>query len=117
MALLTQTNNVLHEKDATFPLYTWSADDLALLLDFGGPDYGVVTPEASAAIALLKETEEVTLDTTYTGKACAGMLHEIMAGKHTNHVILFWNTFCADVALPLSKPEELPVPFHQFFVP
>lgn len=113
--LVKETNALLHVKDASFPCYAWQEDDVHILYDFGGPDYGVVTPEALEAIKLLHDTENIQLDTTYTGKACAGMLHEITTGKHTNDVILFWNTFCAQVPNPIAKPQDLAPAFQQFF--
>ncbi len=115
VTLVRETNTLLHAKDASFACFEWQESDVNMLLDFGGPDYGVVTPEALDAIILLKETQKIELDTTYTGKACAGMLHQIAAGNHNGKVLLFWNTFCAQVAAPVAKPEELSPAFRQFF--
>jgi 1-aminocyclopropane-1-carboxylate deaminase/D-cysteine desulfhydrase-like pyridoxal-dependent ACC family enzyme len=87
-----------------------------MLYDFAGPDYGVVTPQAVAAITLVQDTQQVQLDTTYTGKACAGMLHEIETKKYDGQTILFWNTFCAQVPQPTVQQQDLSPAFQQFFV-
>ncbi len=115
LSLLKQTNKLLHEKDAAFPLFAWHSEDIFVRLDFGGPDYGVITPEALQAINLFQEKEGIRLDTTYTGKAAAGMLADITSGTVDNAVVFFWNTFCADVPDPQIEASMLSRPFHQFF--
>ncbi len=72
LSLLKKTNELLHEKDPDFPLFAWRTEDISLRLTFGGPDYGVVTPEALQAIDLFQEKEGIRLDTTYTSKGAAG---------------------------------------------
>ncbi len=115
LSLLKQTNKLLREKDATFPLFEWHTKDIVVRLHFGGLNYGVVTPEALQAIDLFQEKEGIRLDTTYTGKAAAGMLADIASGIVDNKVVLFWNTFCADVPDPQIEVSMLSKPFHQFF--
>ena len=75
----------------------------------------MITPEALQAIDLFQEKEDIRLDTTYTGKAAAGMLSDIASGIVDDKVVLFWNTFCADVPDPLIEASMLSKPFHQFF--
>jgi D-cysteine desulfhydrase len=112
--LLRETSELLHGKDASFPLFEWHEEDVQVLLDFGGPNYGVVTPEALAAIDVMKEKENVQLDTTYTGKACAGFLHDISNGYLDGKTVLFWNTFCAQVQQSTVNPENLAPAFRNF---
>ncbi len=115
LSLLKQTNKLLHEKDGTFPLFEWHTKDITVHLNFGGPNYGVTTPEALEAIDLFQEKEAIGLDTTYTGKAAAGMLTDIASGIVDDKVVLFWNTFCADVPEPQIEVSMLSKSFHQFF--
>lgn len=115
VTLLESTNQLLHEKDNSFPLYTWQKNDILLLHGFGGPDYGVVTPQALEAIESIKKIENVQLDTTYTGKACAGMFDAIQKGSHEGDVVLFWNTFCATSLEPSITFTKLSPAFQQFF--
>jgi len=47
-----------------------------------GDGYGVPTPEMLSAVRLLARTEGLLLDPVYTGKAFAGMLSDLEAGRH-----------------------------------
>ncbi len=113
--LLQQTNRLLHEKDALFPFFEWHEEDIYICLAYGGTEYGVVTPQAQQAIELFKQTESIQLDPTYTGKAAAGMLADLSSGAVDDKVVLFWNTFCAEVATPTITYDQLPHSLHQFF--
>ncbi len=111
--LADKTNLYLHDKDPNFPCYIWNKSAVTVHLDSAGPDYGIVTDEALHAITLFKLTDNVQLDTTYTGKAAAGMLKELKRGND-NGVVLFWNTFCSDVKVPIIKSREMPLPFRKY---
>ena len=115
LKLLQETNALLHEKDTTFPLFEWAESDIHIRFDCSGPDYGVVTKEAIDAIDLVKKVENIQLDTTYTGKACAAVLHDLETGVLTGKNVLFWNTFCSDVEPVNLYHEVLPVEFHRYF--
>ncbi len=64
--------------------------DLADIIDvicdgaYVGPGYGDETPEMIAAVQLLARTEGVFLDPVYTGKAMAGLIDYVKAGKFDN---------------------------------
>lgn len=49
-----------------------------------GPGYGEETPEMVAAVQLLARTEGIFLDPVYTGKAMAGLIDYVKAGKFEN---------------------------------
>ena len=113
--LLNKTNALLHEKDDSFPLFAWSENDLNRRFEFSGPDYGVVTKEAVRAIDVMKKTEGIQLDTTYTGKAFSGMLHDLESGALNGKKVLFWNTFCSDAQPVDFDYKGLPIEFHCYF--
>jgi D-cysteine desulfhydrase len=115
VALLNQTNLFIAEKDPSFPLFIWDADDVEMLLDFGGAGYAIPSLEAEDAKALFQTMEGVLLDTTYSAKAAAGMLDDIAAGSLDNSVVLFWNTFCADAPVDDATITQLPKLFQNFF--
>lgn len=48
---------------------------------FVGPKYGLVTPECREALRLAASTEGLILDPVYTGKAMAGLIAHIRAGR------------------------------------
>ena len=61
--------------------------------DYLGPGYGLVTPEAAAAIRLLARTEGIFLDPVYTGKAMAGLVDIVQRGEiGRDETVLFLHT-------------------------
>lgn len=57
-----------------------SQKDVALIGDYAGEGYGVLTPEAVEAIRLVAQTQGIILDPVYTGKAMAGLIDLIRQG-------------------------------------
>ncbi len=118
LQLIIQTNQLLHASDKRFPLFNWTTQDIQLNSNFAGQSYALPTPAGSHAVALLKETEKIQLDNTYTGKAFAAMLDDIKKGVWKNKNVLFWNTYCGlDFGKQLNKADyrKLPHCFHRYF--
>ncbi len=117
MALFESTNKMLHDKDPSFPLIKLNHQDFIIDSDFLGMGYGHITTESSKAIQCLKNTENITLDGVYTGKAFASFLKAAENDKR-NGPLLFWNT---KNSAPLPAPKkgfnyrELPEAFHKYF--
>ena len=59
-------------------------DDVALIEDYVGEGYGVLTKEVSDAIKLVAQVEGILLDPVYTGKAMAGLIDMIKRGRFDN---------------------------------
>lgn len=57
------------------------SDDVQVLGGFGEPSYGIPNAKGNAAIKLMAECEGILLDPVYTGKALAGLIGDIEAGK------------------------------------
>ncbi len=67
-----------------------TATDIDLTEEYIGPDgYGKVSPGCLEAISLLARNEAILLDPVYSGKAMAGLIDHIRAGKFTRdqHVV------------------------------
>lgn len=64
------------KKDAEFYEYDVRFDeqDFTIIDDYIGRGYGIPTNECLKAVKLLAETEGIIVDTTYTGKALAGLI-------------------------------------------
>ena len=68
-------------------------DDIIVDGEFIGPGYGVPTPECMEAMALLARSEGILLDPSYTGKALAGLIAHIRAGRYSpDQSIVFIHT-------------------------
>jgi len=116
LLLFNQINGLLRELDPSFPLYSIEPGDLTIHHEYFGETYGLYTQEAIDAMALLRESDEIILDGTYTGKAFAAFLADVRSGN--DDPVLFWNT---KNSRPLSKEalatdyRLLPAPFHYYF--
>ncbi len=84
--------------------------------DYYGGEYGGVTDKGLEAIKILKETENIQLETTYTGKTFAALLD--YAKKNPDEKILFWNTYNS-IELPDIKDKvnykDLPSDLHYIY--
>jgi 1-aminocyclopropane-1-carboxylate deaminase/D-cysteine desulfhydrase-like pyridoxal-dependent ACC family enzyme len=84
---------------------------------FGGR-YGRPTPAAEAAVADAARAG-LTLETTYTGKAFAGLLADARAGRLDGRRVLFLNTFSSADLRPLLArspgPPALPARLRRLF--
>ena len=92
--------------DESFPALEF--EDLAFTLrhDFFEPGYGIVTPQTREAVSLAEQAE-VTLETTYTGKAFSAMLDDARSGRlHADEQVLFWDTY-SSAPMPAAGPIEV----------
>jgi len=91
--LYEETNRELHAIDDEIPLLDDPFANLTLRPEFLGPGYAEVTAECREACALIAGTESLQLDTTYTGKGLAALIHDARAGELAGRHALFWNTY------------------------
>ncbi len=118
--LFTQTVEFLRELDPQFPQYRFSEDQLEVLREFGGEDYGEPTEEGIKVAQQILDDEGIAFDPTYTAKACAGMCVYIQKHSLSNETLLFWNTFCGEDYTDLTSTVDyrsLPVHFQSYIVP
>jgi len=90
---------------------------LRAVAGFEGAGYGTDTPEALAAMRDARETEDLELEVTYTGRTLAALAHEASSCLQTGRPVLLWNTFHPRGPLPDGTPpwQELPPAFHHAF--
>ena len=82
-----------------------------------GKGYGHPTPEGEEARSLLRDTEGIRLESTYTAKALSALV-QFVRSNTTAGPALFWNTFSTRDLSALTKgiePGSLPPAFHRFF--
>jgi D-cysteine desulfhydrase len=93
---------------------------LVVLDKFYGEGYGYTTVKGENAIRLIKKTDEILLDSTYTGKTMSAMISFIRSNKNDllDKHILFWNTFNSvnvNEKIKNLNYRVLPKEFHKFF--
>jgi 1-aminocyclopropane-1-carboxylate deaminase/D-cysteine desulfhydrase-like pyridoxal-dependent ACC family enzyme len=118
LRLAKKTLKYMQKQDPSVPNVKLG-DSPTILHDFFGGGYGKVTPEGVEAIELVKEHENIALDTTYTGKTFAALLHFIKEKGIKDEPLLFWNTYNSRDISHLKKPDitykDLPRSFHKIF--
>ena len=116
--LMDKTRFILNRMDASFIAddcqnhVTWRGEFLA-----GG--YARADDATTAAVGLAKDQLDLSLETTYTGKAMAAMLHDLRVRKNKGTRCLFWNTYNAR-PLPVtadapSRLAAIPVEFARYY--
>lgn len=89
---LQEANREIHARDPAFPLLDEPLTNIELRPEFYGSGYAEPTPGALEAIELMRE-QGVKLESTYTGKAFAGLLADARSGRLEGKRVLFWNTY------------------------
>lgn len=83
-----------------------------------GQGYAHFTPQGQAAVALARESGNIALDGTYTGKAFAALAADARMGMLKKQTVLFWNTLNAHDFSPLIRDTDykrLPAALHGYF--
>jgi 1-aminocyclopropane-1-carboxylate deaminase/D-cysteine desulfhydrase-like pyridoxal-dependent ACC family enzyme len=118
LIIIEETSKRLHKADRRFPLIAMKPEELTIPFDFVGKGYAHISDEAHQAIELLLQTEGIKLDGTYTGKAFAGLLHDLATKDMKDKVVLFWNSFCSTDYNEITSTvdyHQLPAVYHHYF--
>ena len=91
--LVAEANRELHARDESFPLVSDPGRNVELRPEFLGTGYAEATPEALEAVALMGDLQHLKLETTYTGKAFAGVVTDARSGRLAGKRVIFWNTY------------------------
>ncbi|MFX0042225.1 MAG: 1-aminocyclopropane-1-carboxylate deaminase/D-cysteine desulfhydrase [Candidatus Hodarchaeota archaeon] len=114
----------LYKKDKTFPKIKVVKGDFELIKGYLGSDYGIKTIRGQKAVDIVYDLEGkergFNLETTYTGKAMAGMFDFLEKEENKNKIVLFWNTYNSNDLDNYIKEtqfdyKKLPRKFHKFF--
>ncbi len=99
-------------------------EDLAAHLefrtDFAGEGYAQPTPECLEAVALARDLEGFSLDSTYSGKALACLVADARSGRLAGQLPVFWQTWNSrpyPAGLAGVDIAALPQVFRRFFPP
>ncbi len=91
--MFRDANELLHSSDGSFPLVELSKHEVSIRHDFIGRGYAVFTKEGMKAVGRLRDTEGISLEGTYTGKAFGALIRDADEQKLKDKTALFWNTY------------------------
>ncbi len=116
--IVSGTVELLRSKDGSFPFVQITEGELGIRDEFVGDGYARFTDKGMDAVRLIRKTEDVRLDGTYTGKAFSAIVEDARQRKLADRVVLFWNTLNAhdfpDAAQCVDY-HRLPRVFRRFF--
>lgn len=117
--LVAKTAMMLNRIDASIPADIASRVHIDVRHEFFGKAYAVSNEATDDAVEFASAQLELKLETTYTGKAMAALLHDLACPEHAGKSMLFWNTYNSN---PLPEPDEatvdldrLPAEFLRYF--
>jgi D-cysteine desulfhydrase family pyridoxal phosphate-dependent enzyme len=91
--LVSRVSQLVAETAARLDADPPPADRVVVYDEYIGPGYAMMTEACRDAIRLVARTEGVLLDPVYTGKAMAGLIDLIRAGRfRRGETIVFWHT-------------------------
>ena len=93
ISLFEELNSELHERDSSFPLFQDALANVEIREEFLGTGYAEPTAACLEAVELIGKTEELKLDTTYTGKALGALIKDARDSNTNGQRVLFWNTY------------------------
>lgn len=117
-ALYQETIDFLAQFEPEFRNYTLDENDVQVVNDYAGTEYGLFIPEAVAAIKIMQQQEDVTLDGVYASRPLCVLL-DMLKNNTNDEPVLFWNTFCGDPFTELISHvqyTDLPQEFHTYFI-
>ncbi|MDO8914992.1 MAG: pyridoxal-phosphate dependent enzyme [Coriobacteriia bacterium] len=99
LALIRETQDLLHASDSTFPRFAWGEGDVEVASGFLGEGYAHFTPEGMEAVRAA-DASGLHLEGTYTGKTFSAILAHGRSGRLEAATVLFWNTYSsADISV------------------
>ena len=118
--LIAKTATMLRRLDPSVPENAAARSKVIYRDAFFGDGYARSNAATDNAIAVAARDWQLTLDTTYSGKAMAALLHDVAKEDLEEKRVLFWNTFNSRV-LPVSaaQPQDvsaLPAEFLRYYV-
>ena len=114
--LIAKTLYILNRIDPAFTADGWR-DRVVWRDEFLAGGYARVDAATSSAIDVAREQLGLSLETTYTGKAMAAMLHDLREGQEGP--CLFWNTYnLRDLGVGGERPpslDNIPASFARYY--
>jgi D-cysteine desulfhydrase len=116
--LISKTVHMLRRLEAAVPEHLEQECRVRLRHAFFAGGYAHSDDNTEDAIRLSADAFGIQLESTYSGKAMAALLHDIRTGEAKGRKLLFWNTY-SSVPLPTGSDApavgSLPADFFAYF--
>ena len=117
--LMIKTATLLNRFDPSMPSNLAVRTNIVWRDDFYAGGYAAVDDATINAIDFARDKLGITLETTYTGKAMAALLHDLESGT-AGASNLFWNTYNSQPLPTISNDNtsrrDLPEQFKRYYV-
>lgn len=116
--IFTEAIKIISRYVPEFGRFRLTEDLLEVVDGYVGTGYAHFTQEGMASLKLLKKTDGILLDGTYTGKAMAALIDDAVGGKLKGKNVLFVNTYnSVDFAEKIKGVDyhDLPRSYHRYF--
>jgi D-cysteine desulfhydrase len=118
--LIKKTATMMHRLDDSIPLDIAARCNIVFRDEFFGDGYARSNAATDRAIAVAQQELGLSLESTYTGKAMATLLHDLSQASSAGEKVLFWNTYNSRaLAVTAARPEDssrLPESFLRYYV-
>jgi D-cysteine desulfhydrase len=106
--LMRKTAMMLNRLDPSFDAELADRAQLAWRGEFLAGGYAAFDEPVSNAVEIARDDLGLALETTYTGKAMAALLHDLQQPGYDGEHYLFWNTHNSrELPVTAEKPESL----------
>lgn len=108
----------LHSRDEHFPQLDEPQRNFEWRDEFLGEGYALPTSATHEAVELADKLAGITLETTYSGKAMAGLVHDARAGRLASSSVVFWLTYNSHPypgEITGVDAAQLPAEFRDYF--
>ncbi len=105
--LMKKTATMLNRLDPTIAIDSATRTRIIWRDEFYAGGYAIAGDATTRAVDFARDYLGLTLDTTYTGKAMAALIHDLESGND-GATTLFWNTYNSR-PLPVIDHENLPL--------
>ena len=117
--LMAKTALMLNRLDPGIPADLHQRTRIQVRHEFYGDGYAKSNPATDAAITVARDSLGLELESTYTGKAMAALLHDAGQSRYRDASLMFWNTYNSNPLPDVQKSdvdlEQLPAEFLRYF--
>ncbi|NIA28238.1 MAG: pyridoxal-phosphate dependent enzyme [Desulfobulbaceae bacterium] len=117
--LMVKTATLLNRLDASIPAGLADRTRMCFRDEFFAGGYAHANDETVSAVNIAREQLKLELETTYTGKAMAALLHDIEQRELAEQSMLFWNTYSSrPLPVGTERPDDvsqLPAEFLRYY--